>query len=309
MKKTVLIFAMVAIFAFSVLGASAASYSPTEGEDGTYSYKIKFNVKALVDAGDNAELKAEYRPKESMYGLVAVVGTDKTELSATDNYVYIDQATVDADGNVEFGPFLPMGPSPDMYLEEGEPADSGVEYFEECSLFIGGEGLGSAVCIGVLKDASGVEISGTVTDTVTASTSSKVATITVYDSTGTQVGTPVTTDADGKYAAFVPAGEGYKIVYTKPGFLSFTYTGVNVTAALTGVDANIGGCAGDVDENDVVELDDLRAVLTDYNETENLENANADVDDNGVVELDDLRAVLANYNETLESKTQAYTAQ
>ena len=118
-----------------------------------------------------------------------------------------------------------------------------------------------------------------------------------------------TTGADGTFSLTVSGGENLSVVFSKKAYLTFTYTGVNVAGGLDFGDVDITGCAGDVDENKVIELDDLRAVLADYNESENMENANADVDGNGVVELDDLRAVLANYNETQASKTQAYTAE
>ena len=293
MKKTVLIFALTVLVAFSAFGASAANYYPVENS-GTYSYTVRCDV-SKIDGIDMTLVEKG----ASMYGLVAVKGTGaEIEIEDADDFVYIDQATVDENGIVTFSGFLPMGPSPDVFLEEGEEPEPDVQYFEECTLFIGGAGLTTATYLGELKDASGVEIAGTVTDTVTASTSSKVATITVYDSTGEQVGASATTDADGKYTAFVPAGEDYKVVFTKPGFLSFTYTGVNATTALAGVDAIISNLAGDVDGNGEIKIQDIQTLLKDYNATSDFLDVDSDVDAKGEVKIQDIQALLKGYNGT-----------
>lgn len=302
MKKTVLIFMVTAILVFSVFGVSAAPYYPTENS-GSYSYTVSCDV-SKIDGIDMTLVEKG----ASMYGLVAVKGTGSgVNLASADSFVYIDQATVDKDGFVTFTGFLPMGPGPDQ-IEPETGAVAGETYFEECTLFIGGPGFTTAKQIGVLKDASGVAVEGTVTDTVTASTSSKVATITVYDSNGVQVGTPVTTNAAGEYSAVVPAGEGYKVVCTKPGFLSFTYTGVNVTTALSGVDFNISTLAGDVNNDGIkVELADLRALLVDFNKESGFTYEYSDIDDSGKAELADLRKLLANFN--AEPTSNPYTAE
>ncbi|MFA7636966.1 MAG: carboxypeptidase regulatory-like domain-containing protein, partial [Monoglobales bacterium] len=158
--------------------------------------------------------------------------------------------------------------------------------------------LSSAKAIGVLKEAgSGVVVEGIVTDTVTSVLSSKVTTVTAKNDSDETVGAPATTSATGEFTLVVPAGT-YKLVFTKGGFLSYTLTDVDVTAGLTDVNISLNSCAGDVDNNGVIELDDLQAVLTDYNKTTGLFRPNADVDDNGVVELDDLQRILSNYNGT-----------
>lgn len=291
MKKMTLVFVTMGILVSSAFGAFATDYYPMDDGKGNLSYTVDYTVTA--DQGHEEEIEAG----KSMYGLIAVKGTGEIDLeSESIEIVYIDQAKIQ-NGKITFSGFLPLGEEPD--------SDS----FEECTLFVGGPGFAGAKQIGVLKEKpDGVIISGTVTDTVTSSSSTKKATITAKSGDAT-VGAPVQVGENGAYSITVPIGTTYSIVITKDGFLPYTITGVPATAPLSGVDADISGCAGDVDGNKVIELDDLRAVLADYNESENLENANADVDSNAIVELDDLRAVLANYNETQASKTQAYTAE
>jgi len=289
MKKKILLFALVAIMAFSAISVSASSlrnFYPVED-----SYSFTYNVGAA-----NAT---------AQYGMIVVKGTgndvDMNEI------LYIGQAAADENGNIRFENFAPMGEAPSDY-EEGAEGDNGDGvYFEECTVFIGGKGISDgegdaakAQAIGVLKNGSGVPVMGKVVDTF----SSRTAIVKVMDGTDELVSTK--TEADGTFSLVIGGGENLTVTVAKDAYLTFTYTGVDVTGAVDLGEIDITGCAGDVDGNKVIELDDLRAVLADYNKTENLENDNADVDDNGVVELDDLRAVLANYNETQESKTQAY---
>ena len=292
MKKAVLIFAMVSLLVLSAFGASAANYYPTQDAAENYSYTVTCALSTIADDA------AAIVNGESMYGLVAVLGTgEDADITSATSYVYLDQATVDAEGVVEFAGFLPMGVNPDD------------ESFEECTLFIGGPGFDTAKELGVLKKVpDGFAVSGTVTDGVTVATSTKVTTVTVYDAAGTQVGEPATTAADGTYSMVVPMGEGYSVKFTKPGFLTYTYTGVNVAADLTDVNVTITGLAGDIDGNGEIKVADLSALLKDYHGTVagGLTSPNADVDGNGEVKVADLSALLKDYHGT--NVTEAYTA-
>lgn len=289
MKKSVLIFMAMAILCCSMFGASAANYYPREDSKGNYSYSITCDVTKL-DGVDTSKIENG----KSMYALVAVKGTGASiNLAAAESFVYIDQATI-KNGKITFSGFLPMGPDPDD-----------LENFEECTLFVGGAGLSSAKAIGVLKDASGVAVEGVVTDTVTSANSSKVTTVTAKNEAGEVVGAPVTTSATGAYTLTVPAGT-YSLVFTKDGFLSFTLTGVDAAAGLTGVNVDISNLAGDVDGNGEVKLPDIQALIKDYDKSTGLTNANSDVDDNGEVKLPDIQALIKAYDKS--NVTQAYSA-
>ena len=88
MKKTVLIFAMVSLMVLSAFGASAANYYPAQDADENYSYTVRCDLSAVADDA------AAIVNGESMYGLVAVVGTGAdADITTATSYVYLDQAT------------------------------------------------------------------------------------------------------------------------------------------------------------------------------------------------------------------------
>lgn len=292
MKKTVLIFAMVALFVISAFGASAANYYPIEDNAGNYSYTVKCDVKALAD---DATAVVD---GESMYGLVAVIGTgEDAEITSATSYVYIDQATVDKTGMVTFTGFLPMGPSPDAVVPE-TGAVEGEEYFEECTLFIGGPGFDTATELGVLKNASGIPVTGKIVDSFAPA---KKATVTVVINAETSVSAE--TEADGTFAVTVPAGENYSVKVDKESYLTFTYTGVNATTAVELGEIDVKNCAGDVDDNGIIEFPDLQSVLDIYNQAS---DTATDVDGNGTVEFPDLQSILDSYNDTNADRTSAF---
>ena len=300
MKKTVLIFALMVLFVFSAFGASAANYYPAEDNAGNYSYTIKCDVSALEP--DDAEAVVN---GESMYGLVAVLGTgDSISLASADSYVYIDQATIDANGYVTFSGFLPMGESPDEYDAESDAeGDNDGILFQECTLFIGGPGFNTAKELGVLKNASGVPVTGTIVDTFAPA---KTATVTVIISEGNEVSAEA--EADGSFAVTVPAGENYSVKFTKDAYLKLTYTGVNASTAIDLGDVSMAGLAGDIDESGQVEPADLTALLTDFFQpTANLQNPNSDLDASGQVEPADLTALLTAFFQ--EDKVVPFAAQ
>ena len=278
-KKTILLFALIAVFAFSAFGASASelnNYYPRED-----SYEITVNVGA-----ENAE---------SMYGLVAIKGTGTDlNLADTGTIVYIDQAKADANGNITFAKFAPMGPAPSAILPSGGPeTDKTVDdYFAECTVFIGGGHLNTAQAIGILKDGSTLPITGTIVDTASNANSTRVATIKVLDDSDGEVSS--TTVANGAYTVNAPAGTNYKVVISKPGFCTYTFTGVNVAEAVDLGTTDISTLAGNANGSEIagINFDDLSAVLDHYyDETTEL----YDVNGSGAVNFDDLGIVLDNY--------------
>ena len=288
MKKTVLILTLAVLVVFSAFGASAEGIPPVENS-GSYSYTVTCDLKQID--GINID---EVKVGESHYGLVAVKGeVDTLVISSIEDFMYIDQEPVVGNKVVEFGPFLPTGPSPDD------------ESFEVCTLFIGGDGLDTATKIGVLiEKQDGVVISGTVVDTFAPA---KTATITVKNSTGATIGGPVTAETNEKFEVLVPVGEGYTVEFKKTAYLTFTYTGVDVTGAVDLGEVDMSNLAGDVDETGKVETPDLRAILADFNKSTGLANENSDLDNSGKVETPDLRAILKIFNQS--NKTQAFTAE
>ena len=283
MKKTVLIFAMAAILVFSAFGASAANYYPVKDAAENYSYTVRCDVRSLIDTSDDSDDNAEEIVNgESMYGLVAVIGTGSNLLASADSFVYIDQATVDSEGFVTFNGFLPMGAGPD---DE--------ENFEECTLFIGGPGYATAKELGVLKDASSLPITGTIVDTASNVNSTRVATIKVLDATGSEVSS--VTVKSGAYTVAAPAGTGYSVVISKPGFCTYTFTGVDVVEEVDLGETDISVLAGNANGSDIagINFDDLSLVLDNYYAENTTELY--DVNGSGSVNFDDLGLVLDNY--------------
>ena len=268
MKKTILLFALVAVLAFSAFGASASTltnYYPKED-----SYTITVNVGA-----ENAK---------SMYGLIAVI-PDKTGVintADTSTIVYIDQATADANGNITFSGFAPMGAAP-----------SDLENFEECTLYLGGGHLTTADAFGILKDGSALPITGTIVDTASNANSTRVATIKVLDASGSDVSSVEV--KSGAYTVSAPAGTGYKVVISKPGFCTYTFTGVDVEDAVDLGTTDISVLAGNANGSEIagVNFEDLSLVLDNYY-AENVTDL-YDVNGSGAVNYEDLSLVLDNY--------------
>ncbi len=100
-----------------------------------------------------------------------------------------------------------------------------------------------------------------------------------------------TVDAAGAYTVEVAPGT-YTVVVGRPGYLYKTYADVAVTAE--GKDlGEIALYAGNLDGNDLIDLDDLSELLKYYQKTEF--PAEFDLDDSGEVDLDDLSALLQYY--------------
>lgn len=287
MKKKILLFALVAIMAFAAMSVSASgtstislkNYYPTDD-----SYTITYNV---------GEANAA-----ALYGMIVVAGTgENVDLNTI---LYIDQATANDAGIIKFENFAPMGEAPSEYDAETDAAgDNDGILFEECTVYIGGASIGdTAQAIGILKNGSGVPVSGTVVDTV----SSKFATIKILDGTD-EIGT-AETDENGEFSLTIGGGENLTVTVSKTSYLTFTYTGVDVTGAVDLGEIDVSDCAGDVDGNGIVEFPDLQEVLAVYNEGS--EDA-ADVDGNGIVEFPDLQAILASYNDSASDRIEAFT--
>lgn len=233
-------------------------------------------------------------------GVVAVKGTGVLDLNNLTNIVYIDQVQVDNAGNITVE---------DFGLRTVDESNASDVAYEKSTLYIGGAGLPGATQIAVLN-VSGVDeydVTGKVVNSSSGFGPIAGATVTVTDTEGTEYST--TTGADGSYSVTVPEGEGYTIKYTKNAYCSFTYTGVDVSEALTIADIEMKGLVGDVVTSGQVNANDLNAVLTDFGRPSALKpefaNSNSDVNASGQVNAVDLNAVLGNFK--VEDKTVVYT--
>ncbi|MBR5156704.1 MAG: carboxypeptidase regulatory-like domain-containing protein [Clostridia bacterium] len=269
MKKTAQIL-LVAMLVFSAISVSA--YMPDENDR----YSITYNA-GVENAGN-------------MYGLAAIAGTDENMDVAADNaLVYVYQTTADAEGNITFNSFGPIGPDP-----------SDPDYVES-TVFIGGQGFDTAQMIGVLEaasssgdDAESAAIRGMATDSVSPS---KPITVTVTGDDGVVVGTATAND-DGTYEIYVPHGT-YSIKFTKEGFCSCTYRNVSVTGDIDFEMVDMTNLAGDIVANGTVNIMDLSALLNDYNKQipyNELSNPLSDINGNGSVNIADLSLLLSGYN-------------
>ena len=273
MKKFTLLFSVAAILALSTFGASA--YTPDEND----SYTITYNVGA-----ENAG---------KMYGMVAISGTDESvSTTNTDDIVYIDQATADANGDIKFEAFAPMGAT---------PSDAA---YQPSTVFIGGPTYATVQKIGTLdaksNGAAEFAVTGTVKD---IDSSNRLTNVVVLDATAKEVDT-ATVDATGAYSLSVPAGT-YSVEFSKDVFSSHTYTNVAVAANTELAEVDMTLHAGDVTGDGWTNLADLTPLLEDY--THSVEEAvtpAADVTGDGYINLADLTPLLKAY--TLGATTQDY---
>lgn len=273
MKKVISLFAAITMLSTVAIQASALeNYLPTED-------KYSVGYEGLTPG--------------AYYGMVAVEGTG-ADVNTTDSskFVYIDQATANSAGKIEFNGFAPKGKGAS---EEG---------YVESTVFIGGESLNGAQMIGYLRsskysDVKEFVISGKIIDKVTAL---KGATVTVVGADKT-VAVPFTADAEGTgihsgtYSITVPADVDYSVTITKDGYLTFTYTNVDVAADVILDDVDVTLLAGDVNGDGQKILTDIEGVLADFNNKgDAIANESADVNGDGQVILTDLEAILAGFN-------------
>ena len=270
MKKALLLLAATFVITMSAVCVSAS----TTLEDYT---PVKDKYTVTYDVGDTNAA--------GMYGMVAIKGTNTIiDTSNLENIFYIDQTSANSDGIITFSEFAPKGVAPSH------------KDFEPCTVFIGGPGFGTAEAIGVLQRGElGFFISGKVVDTA----STKTATITVKNASGEVIAT-AQAEADGTFSVPVPAGEGYSVVITKANYMSYTFTGVNVSDTaeepIALPNADMSTSAGDITGNGFVNIDDLTILLDDYDEP-TITNQNADITGNGFVNIDDLTILLEAYDE------------
>jgi len=301
MKKTIFTFVMAAILlcSMAVCASALEDYNATlDTATNTYSYTVTYKVAESDEVTNEGE----------MYGMVAITGVTDTDnpVITEQNIVYIDQATADANGNITFTKFAPMGKT---------PAETG---YAESLVCIGGKGLDGATAIGWLKAYSTVtpeppvtttyKISGTVTDAVAGA--KKETTVNIYNA---GVATPIatTTTVNGAYEIEVTGATDTTVTveFKKPSFLSLTYTAVPV-AENTTLNVSLENLSGDIDGSGQVLMPDINYTTANFRKsaaTLTGTAANADVDGSGQVLMPDINATTANFRKSKVSK--AYVAQ
>ena len=266
MKKALLLLAATFVITMSAVCVSAS----TTLEDYT---PVKDKYTVTYDVGDTNAA--------GMYGMVAIKGTNTIiDTSNLENIFYIDQTSANSDGIITFSEFAPKGVAPSH------------KDFEPCTVFIGGPGFGTAEAIGVLQRGElGFFISGKVVDTA----STKTATITVKNASGEVIAT-AQAEADGTFSVPVPAGEGYSVVITKANYMSYTFTGVNVSDTaeepIALPNADMSTSAGDINSDGFVTVEDIGTLLSDFGE-ETIKNPNSDINGDSFVTVEDLGTLLA----------------
>ncbi len=103
-------------------------------------------------------------------------------------------------------------------------------------------------------------------------------------------------DAGGNYTLNGLAPDTYDVAIKGAKWLQKVVTGVNANAPVTGLNATL--LAGDVNNNNNVDVDDLTLLLNVYNSTlgDGTYTDAADLTCNGLVDVDDLTVLLNNYN-------------
>jgi hypothetical protein len=124
-------------------------------------------------------------------------------------------------------------------------------------------------------------------------TSSRPATVTLFDNNN--VINYTTTAADGSYTLSAPAGGGYKLVVTKPGYLSYTLKELTLIAEADIEIVDIRLLAGDINGDGIVNATDLTYLLAEFGGAP-LIFPYADIDGDGIVNAIDLTYLLAGFN-------------
>jgi hypothetical protein len=136
-----------------------------------------------------------------------------------------------------------------------------------------------------------------ISGTVLYQTSTIPATVKIYNSSGTEVAT-VGTAANGAYTLTIPVAPPdapYKLVVTKPGYLSYTIKNLTLDDLPYVGPVDVRQLAGDVNGDGIVNAVDLTYLLSEFNRKP-VNHQDADIDGNGIVNAADLTYLLAGFN-------------
>ncbi|MBE7027408.1 MAG: carboxypeptidase regulatory-like domain-containing protein [Ruminococcaceae bacterium] len=212
------------------------------------------NDGSWTTAGSNADYA------EKMMTILAYEGS-----LSVNSIQYIDQTVADANGNYSFENYIPKD------IPTGSKA---------YTVKIGGEVIGTPVDAGTIV-GTGARLSGTVNCLGNATG----ATITLTPTEG--AAEVITTDVDGAFDEVVKKGT-YTLVVRKDAHTTYTKTGFEVSDDVDDLSYTIYG--GDIDGSGIVALSDIKAVLNNYETTDEA----SDINESGSVTVEDLLIVLAN---------------
>lgn len=203
--------------------------------------------------------------------LVAEENISLTEVQDTD-IQYINQNTVDSEGNFSFKAVLKVGAKYNVWCGGTEVAQVGKD---EADL--------------TLKAADTYKIMGTFTVAGNYKDATAVATPAAGEAA------KGTVDENGAYTIEVAPGT-YEVVIGKPGYLYKTYSGVEIKDSDRTLET-IGLIAGQLNDDNVVDVEDLALLLQQYRRPE-LYSVAADLNDDGIVDVEDLALLLQGYRKS-----------
>jgi hypothetical protein len=140
----------------------------------------------------------------------------------------------------------------------------------------------------------------TFTSTIIYQPSPTPATVSLYinGSDDPPIATAYTTGDNGAYTLSVPiapADTRYKLVVTKPGYLSYTIRNLTLADLADTDPIDVRQLAGDVNGDGIINAVDLTQLLSEFNR-EPVIYKEADIDGNGIVNAADLTYLLAGFN-------------
>ena len=180
-----------------------------------------------------------------MMTMVAYEGGEIT----VDSIQYIDQTTADENGAFAFENYIPKNLPKTDY-----------------TVLVGGETLDAALPAGTIKAPEIVDVA--VTGTLKMANTLEKATANLYaaGTTDYAAATPVATaDVEGGALNVTVAPGSYDLVITRPGYLKYTKKNIDATAALALGEIALN--AGDMNSDDIVNTDDLTAVIGAFGST------------------------------------------
>ena len=123
--------------------------------------------------------------------------------------------------------------------------------------------------------------------------SPRQATVKLYNSSNAIVDSQNTND-DGYYTLNAPAGSGYTLVVTKPGYLSFTLKELTIADGADIETIDMMQMGGDIDGDGYINSVDLVCLISEFGRTP-INYPLADIDGDGFVNSVDLTIMLAGY--------------
>ena len=124
------------------------------------------------------------------------------------------------------------------------------------------------------------------------------ATVSLYDKNENLVVTTETAN-DGSYTLSAPEGNGYTLIVTKPGYLSYTIKNLSIIDGQNIAIVDLTVLGGDINGDGLVDATDLTLFLSSYNTgVASVLYPFTDLNGDGIVDATDLTIFLAGYNKS-----------